>query len=76
MNPICLEMIFRSGYPNKSSYRVIRFLRKQDIRKKYFAFSDFVLLLVCQKSMPEDIITAKKTFVAICFRFPNNLAGL
>ena len=48
MGPICLEIMFRRGYPHKSSYRVIKVLRKQDIRKQsIFAFSDYVLLLVC-----------------------------
>ena len=42
------EMMFRSAYPNKSSYGVVKTLRKRDIRKEIiFAFSDFVLLLVC-----------------------------
>ena len=45
---ICLEMMFKSGCPNRSSYGMIKNLRKQDMRKKIiFAFSDFVLLLVC-----------------------------
>ena len=34
MDPNCSEMIFRSGYPKTGSYRVIKILRKQDIRKK------------------------------------------
>ena len=50
MDQICLEMIFRSCYPNKSNYGVIRILRKQGVRKKIlFAFSDFVLLLVLEE---------------------------
>ena len=72
MDPICSKMMFRRDYSNKSSYGVIKILKKkQDIRKKIiFAFCDFVLLLVCQKYRSKEIITAKETFVAICFRFP------
>ena len=42
MDLICLEMMFKSGCPNGSSYGMIKFLRKQDMRKNIiFSFSDF-----------------------------------
>ena len=79
MDPICLGMMFRSGYPRESSYGVIKIPRKQDIRKKIFFLhspSLFYFQYVRNVGLRRSYLQKTTTFVAISFRAPNSWTGL